>query len=321
MRKRVKIALAVLLFLGVFGLTAWQIVRPTEPVYRGRRLNLWLERYRPDGDMPEVDEAVRSVGTNAIPFLLQNLQAKDSRLKPMLTVLGLKYISARIHHMRAEKGFSALGADASKAVPDIIEVYEQNPSASAREAAANALVAIGPAAEQAIPALIKSTASTNSDVRAFALYTLGRMAIESDLVDPVLIRGLHDPVRQVRYDAAFGLSSLSFMGGNAKPAVPALLDALQDTDLGVRCGAAQALGHIHTEPGIVVAALIKSLQDPDAGVRAHAAAALGEFGTNGKPAVTALVELIGETNQDVSNAATKALNKIDPEATARAGVK
>ncbi len=321
MGKRVQIALAVLLFLGLFGFTAWQVVRPREPVYQGRRLSAWLERFRPDGDTPDVDEAVRAVGTNAIPLLLQNLQAKDSRLRLMLSVLGLEYTPAKIHHMRAEKGFSALGADASNAVPNIIEVYEQNTSPSARQAAANALVEIGPAAKQAIPPLIKSAASTNSDVRAFALYTLGRMAFESESVDPVLIKALLDPDREVRYQAAFGLSSLAFMGGNAKPAVPALIEALQDSYMGTRCGAAQALGHIHSDPGIVVPALIKSLHDPDANVRAHAVNALGEFGTNGRPAVVSLVELLSETNRDASNAATNALKQIDPEAAVRTGVK
>ena len=320
MRKRVQIAVAVLLFLGLFGFTAWQVVRPREPVYQGRRLSAWLERFSPDGDTPDVDEAVRTVGTNTIPLLLQNLQAKDSRLRLMLSVLGLEYTPARIRHMRAEKGFSALGADASNAVPNIIEVYEQNTSPSARQAAANALVEIGPASKQAIPALIKSTASTNSDVRAFALYTLGRMAFESESVASVLIKALLDPDREVRYQAAYGLANLAFMGGDARPAVPALIEALQDNYMGVRGGAAHALGHIHSDPGIVVPALVKSLHDPDTSVRTHAASALGEFGTNGKPAIAALTGLLSETNQDASSAATNALKRIDPEAAARAGV-
>jgi HEAT repeat protein len=320
MRKRGQIALVVLLVAIVAGIT-WLALRVREPVFQGKRLSMWLRSYSPDGDSPEVDDAVRTIGTNAIPTLLGNLQSKDSTLRQALTALGVPYTPAETRHMRAEKGFSALGADASNAVPALIEIYEQNFSPTARRAAANALVEIGPASKQAIPALIKSTASTNSDVCAFALYTLGRMALESELVDPVLIKALHDPARQVRYDAVFGLANLAFMGGDAKPAVPALIEALQDSYIGVRGGAAHALGHIHSDPGIVVPALIKSLHDPDTSVRIYAAAALGESGTNGRPAVAALGELLSETNQDVSNAAADALKKIDPEAAARAGVK
>ena len=320
MRKRVQIALAVFL-VTVVGVIAWQVVRLREPVYQGKPLGVWLQGYGPDGSSPEVDDAVRMMGTNVIPTLLGMLQTEDSRLKLTLAALGFRYPPAETQHMRAEKGLSALGADASNAVPTLIEIYEQNTSPTARRAAANALVEVGPAAKLAIPALIKSASSTNADVRAFAVYTLGRMALEPEMVDPVLIRALRDPDREVRYNAAFGLSALAFMGGDAKPAVPALVEALQDSYVSARCGAAQALGHIHSEPGTVVPALMESLRDPDANVRAFAAAALRDFGTNGKPAVAPLVELLGDTNQQARGAAAKSLKAIDPEAAAQAGVK
>jgi len=319
MRNRFQGALAVVL-VALAGVIALQVLWLREPVYQGKRLNLWLQIYNPDSDSPEVDEAVRTMGINAIPTLLANLRATDSALKRALAALRLHLTPAEIRHMRAERGFKALGADARNAVPALIKIYKQNSSPSARRAAANALVEIGPAAKQAIPTLIKSAASTNSDVRAFALYTLGRMAPEPELVE-VLIGGLHDPDRDVRYQAAYGLSSLAFMGGDAKSAVPALIEALQDSYPGVRGGAALALGHIHSETGTVVPALIRSLRDREVFVRAQAAAALGEFGTYGRPAVGPLVELLGETNQDARNAVSKALRAIDAEAATKAGVK
>jgi HEAT repeat protein len=319
MRKRLQIALAVF-FVGLATVIAWQLLRLREPVYHGKPLSGWLQSYD-NAETPEADEALRKIGTNAIPILLENLQAKDSLLKLKLAALGLRYTPSETRHKRAEQGFSALGADASSAVSTLTEIYEQNSSPTARHAAANALVEIGPAAKQAIPALIKSATGTNSEVRAFAVYTLGRMAFESEIVVPVLITSLHDPDREVRYQAAFGLSSFAFMGGDAKAAVPALMEALQDSYMGARCGAAQALGHIHSEPGTVVPALIKSLRDPDAFVRAHVAAALGEFGTNGKPAFGSLAELLHDDNLNARNAAFTALRSIDSEAAARAGVK
>jgi len=309
MRKRVQIALAVFLVVVVAGI-AWQVLRLREPVYQGKPLSVWLQSYSPDGDSPEVDDAVHTMGTNALPALLGMLQAKDSKLKLALAALGFRYTPAETQHLRAQKGLSALGADASNAVPALIEIYQQNTSPTASRAAANALVEIGPAAEQAIPALMKSAASTNSDVRAFALYTLGRLALESKLVVPVLIKGLHDPDREVRFNAAFGLEALAFMGGDAKPAVP-----------GARASAATALGHIHSEPGVVVPALMEMLRDSDVQLHAFAATALGEFGNNGKPAVAPLIELLSEGNQDARKAATNALKAIDPEAAAKAGVK
>ena len=320
MRKRVQIALALLL-VAALGMVCWQVLGLREPVYQAKRLSLWLQGYNPDGDSPEVDEALRTMGTNAIPVLLENLQAKDSVLKVHLAAFGLHYTPAETRHLRAQKGLSALGAEASNAVPALIEIYQQNFASSAREAAANTLVEIGPAAKMAIPVLIKSAASTNSDVRAFALYTLGRMALESETVVPVLIKGLHDPDREVRFNAAFGLEALAFMGGDAKPAIPALVETLKDSHPSARASAATALGHIHSEPALVIPALIEMLRDPDVQQHANAATALGEFGNDGKPAVAPLIELLSQGNQDARKAATTALKAIDPVAAARAGVK
>jgi hypothetical protein len=65
MRRPIKIAVALLLVARA-GATVWRVSSLWEPVYRGKRLSLWLERYPPDGDSPEVDEAVRRIGTNAL---------------------------------------------------------------------------------------------------------------------------------------------------------------------------------------------------------------------------------------------------------------
>ena len=318
MRKRVGFTALLLVLATVL---AWQVWRGREPVYEGVRLSRWLQHYGPDGDSPEADEALRAIGTRAIPALLEQLRAKDPILRINLPALGLRYTPAEVRHLRAEKGLSALGTEASNAVPAIVQIYEQDISPSSRHAAANALVEIGPASKSAIPALIRSAASTNSEVRAFAVYTLGRMALEPQLVNPVLTQSLHDPDREVRYNAAFGLSAMAFMGGDAKAAIPALVETLRDSYPTARAASAMALGHIHSEPGLVVPALTEALRDREVFVRVQAASALGEFGTNAKPAAAALLEVLQEQNQDATNAALKAIKQIDPEAAIRPGVK
>jgi hypothetical protein len=320
MRKRAQFALAALL-LAITGLIVWQVVRLREPVYQGKRLSVWLRQYSADADSPETDEALRAIGTNAIPILLAELQAREPRLKVSLPMLGLYYIPAENRHVWGQKGFSALGNDASNAASPLMRIYERDISPSSRHAAANALVEIGPAASISIPVLIKSAGSTNAEVRAFAVYTVGRMAVEPKVVDPVLIKSLRDPDREVRYNAAFGLGALAFMGGDAKPAVPALVETLNDSYPTARAAAAMALGHIHAQPDVVVPALITALQDSQVFVRGQASSALGEFGTNAKPAWAALMQAVKEENQDARNAAAKALKAIDPEAAAKAGVK
>ena len=81
MRKRVYIALAVLLVI-LAGVIAWQVLRKPEPkrepVYHGKGLRAWLNEYLTTGDSLRAEAAVRQIGANAIPTLLDMLRTKDS---------------------------------------------------------------------------------------------------------------------------------------------------------------------------------------------------------------------------------------------------
>lgn len=79
MRKRVHIALAVLLVAGV-GVTAWLVLRPKEPVYAGTPLSVWLKSFDMGISKEEAGvaaDAVRHMGTNALPMLLKVINSKD----------------------------------------------------------------------------------------------------------------------------------------------------------------------------------------------------------------------------------------------------
>jgi HEAT repeat protein len=305
--------LALILMIG------WLALSLKEPTYQGRKESAWLSQYTqyaPNTDTSEVDDALRAMGTNATPLLLDYLRTSDSVFRILLSRIGI-YIAADAHHKQAEKGFAALAEIASNAVPDLAKIYQRNASPSARQAAANALVEIGPASRPALPVLIASATNSDPDVRAFALYTLGRLAQEPTRVCPILTNALLDLDREVRAQAAFGISVLSFMGGDARAAIPALIPALQDSYPPVRCGAAEALGHIHSAPELAVPALTGLLRDSNGSARGSAAAALGAFGTNAKPSLTALSQLLTDSEPDARKAASNSLSRInlDPTAT------
>ena len=127
MRVKRSIMLAAFLILGALGL-AWLLLQPGEPVYEGRPLGYWLEAYnyvvvdRPGRE--QADEAVRHVGTNAIPTLLRLLRANDSDLKYKINewaskqrVIKVKRIYARDENSEAFIGFRILGPEAKVAVP------------------------------------------------------------------------------------------------------------------------------------------------------------------------------------------------------------
>ena len=61
--------------LAVACLLAWMILSTgsSEPIYQGRRLGSWLR-----GHPREYYPAVLAIGTNALPYLLAELQATDS---------------------------------------------------------------------------------------------------------------------------------------------------------------------------------------------------------------------------------------------------
>ncbi|HXT41832.1 MAG TPA: HEAT repeat domain-containing protein [Candidatus Angelobacter sp.] len=199
--------------------------------------------------MPEqklADEAVRQIGTNAIPTLLRMARARDSALTLKLIGLARKqhwikinHTSASVRNIEAVYGFRQLGADGKDAVPALIEICEQNLSRTSQETIPAALGYIGPAAKQAIPVLLRCATNTNPVVRGNAIYALGQIHGDPELVLPVLIRSLHDSDHGVRGDAAFAVGAFG-----ARQAVPTLLELLKDELESTREEAAEALKKI-----------------------------------------------------------------------------
>src|SRR5258708_4833537 len=143
MRKRVPI-LFMIVAIAIVGAIAWWMSVPKEPVYQGERLTTWLQAYAlhnlTPGNMAatmerekRTDEAVRFIGTNAIPTLLRLLRAKDSALKLKFIRLAQKQHVVAIHPVpardwnnMAERAFCQLGHDADSALPALVDIYEQN---------------------------------------------------------------------------------------------------------------------------------------------------------------------------------------------------
>ena len=71
MRSWIRIVLGILL-IAVLGGLFWQATRQREPVYKGRRLSVWMKYWR-NGYDPALQsatrEAVRAMGTNTIPYV------------------------------------------------------------------------------------------------------------------------------------------------------------------------------------------------------------------------------------------------------------
>ncbi|MDB6109974.1 MAG: repeat protein [Pedosphaera sp.] len=264
MRKRYRILLVVLLVAVLGGLT-WQVSRPRqlEPIYQGKPLSVWLAEYyesystnsltlqAPAAVQARTENAVRQIGTNGIPTLLQMLRARNSQL----TWLGTK-LSMQLHlttnpppnaverNIEAEIGFWLLGEDAKYAVPALVEIYDQNFSKESQGLAALALGRIGPPARMAIPSLLREATNKNEFPRTHSIWALTQIRGAPAVLVPALTQALHDPSLHVRSTAAVGLGGF---GEDAKSAVPALVQALKDPDYSLRVHVKNALKQIDPE--------------------------------------------------------------------------
>ena len=236
-RNRYRIALALWL-LAIVGVVVWPVLHLREPAFQGKRLSVWLEQQGTNhfstARGSELDKqgqtAIRQIGTNALPVLIERLRARDTRFKKfMMTwaqkqkLVHFRFKAANRSHLEAEAGYEALGPLASAQVPSLIDLLSNDPSPEVRYITANVLGYIGPDARAAAPALFAATKETNNSVRNNAFAALGPILPDPQLAIPVLIAGLDDTESITRENAAIVLGRY---GQQAKAAVPALVRTL-----------------------------------------------------------------------------------------------
>lgn len=125
---------------------------------------------------------------------------------------------------------------------------------------------------------------------------------------PDLLIALKSPNMQVRLSAIDALESMG------ESAVPALIQALKDSDPAVRSGSASALGHIRPTTSAMIAALIEALRDDSEGVCHSAGYALGAIGPEARAAIPSLIRALRHPSAKVRDGAGWALGHIGPEA-------
>jgi HEAT repeat protein len=188
-------------------------------------------------------------------------------------------------------------------VPALIAALGDANGLFVRQSAAVALERIGPAAAEAVPALIQALGDADENVRAKAAVALGRIGPAAAEAVPALIQALGDADENVR---AKGAVALGGIGPAAAEAVPALIAALGDANENIRESAAWALGKIGPAAAEAVPALIAALGDTDKDVRAKAIAALRWIGP---AAVPALIQALSSADENVRANAVRALEK------------
>lgn len=266
----------------------WLLSRgPAEPVYQGRTLSSWLDQAllindfvswhnvhtnatRPSATdeealQNEARDAIRQIGTNAIPALLRKAATGDSRMTQIISGhfrgswaerLGFgesyrRYLFRYVHEpQEALLGFEILGPTASNAVPELIFILRNNDNRNSRRAAAYSLGYIGPPARAAIPDLVHTLNDPLDIVRDPVITALFKISYDHDngswrpecmqVMEPALVEMLKDP----QADALRIIRMLDDLGPNSRPAVPAIAPFVNSTNAQVSAAAQRALRDI-----------------------------------------------------------------------------
>jgi HEAT repeat protein len=219
-----------LLFVASFAAAFICLLHSTEPIYQGRSLTYWIEQYRNtrgSESSREAADAVRNIGTNALPTLLTMLKTKDSAFRTALinwsakqSFVNFDLKEASVPRFQAQLGYEILGPIAQSQIPQLIQILTNNNSAAIHQCAASALGWIGPDAKSATSALLITAKDLDDNIRNNSLWALSRIQPDVDLVLPLLIASLDDSFHVARENAAIALGKY---GSLATAAVPTLV--------------------------------------------------------------------------------------------------
>lgn len=212
----------------------------SESVYNGRPLSQWLFLLH-SGELLDnsPEEAIRQIGTNAIPTLLDLLGAtpsnskrvarklKDERFKTFLLLSPEK--AAEGFQAIGRRGFALLGSNAEPAVPELSKLLHNDRTSYV---AARVLAGAGPKGFSVLTNAFHDWRLVGAVIHALGAFEGG----DKIAITRLLISGLKDPDPFIRGNAADFLRR-----GDAELAVPALIPLLDDREFYPRERAAIAL--------------------------------------------------------------------------------
>jgi len=261
----------------------WQLFRDHEPSYQGRTLSQWVDQ-TPEGwyvNSTEAPEAIRRIGTNAIPTILKWISYESSPLRTRIAMLLSRlhlqprftlYPEQRADH--AEIVFSILGPEARAAIPELTRLALTSSDDRRSHRCINSLSYLGP---DALPSLL--TIVTNNPLRSRAV----------------------------------AISRLPKFYQEARAFVPVLIQCVGDQDNGIALEAVEALGKLRVERSLVLPGLTYALRSPSVPVRLRAMNTIRSISSPTSEAVPFLLPMLTDPEPLVRYAASNALHKIAPE--------
>jgi RNA polymerase sigma factor (sigma-70 family) len=290
-------------------------------LYQGKPVDHWLKVLK-DRDAGYRIQAIKALGAigagdkRTIPAILECLKDRQVGYSAgqALAGIGKDGVAALIGSLKAKDrearanaitALNEMGPEAKEAVPALIESLEEKDK-DFRLGAAYALGRIAPASQSAIPALIKLL--QEDDIRATAVDALARFR---EVAVPALSEALRDRHAKIRNGAAV---SLCLIPGQAKQAIPGLIQAAADNNWSIHQNAEGALVQLGAD---AVPALVEALKDKDPVIRTASAQILGQIGPSAaSSALPALARAMGDDNENVRKAAAKAYKRFPSQSQA-----
>lgn len=287
-----------LMLLGLFAAAVVWVTWPgeREPSYQGRRLSEWITSYNSHPRDQEAGDAIRQIGTDALPSLLRWIEYEEP---------GWRY---RLLHW--------LDARPSGATNDFLRRLFEGPAVARARSAVMGFEALGEKALPAVPDLARILYQARSGLRMQnASSALANLPGDTVLL---LAEGLTDKSADTRVSVASYLRGLrvfpkeSFI--DPAPAVPLLVKAMNDGDPRIVTAAATSLGRLALQVDLSVPALTNKLcSSPTDEIRVAAARALAGFQGQAHTAVPSLVRALSDRSIAVRVAATNALYEVAPD--------
>jgi HEAT repeat protein len=174
--------------------------------------------------------------------------------------------------------------------------------------------ASGPAPEGAanpkVQRLIKALDSPSKAERLTAMRELGNLGTAGKAAVPILLERLRLTEKEHADQGDMAGRALAQIG---HPALPGLVEALDDPSLLVRARALRALGAMGPDASPALQRICEFLTDKQPALRALAVAALAEMGPQGRPAVPQLVRALRDPDPLIRLLAGTALRQIGIE--------
>lgn len=318
MSTRNRIILMSLLILTVSVVVFLVTIQPRDPLFRGKPEKEWIKNLAYN-DSSQVNQW-REFGPDGVRVLIRALKETYNNASKSNDM-------THQTRMRLVDLLSSLGKDALEAAPVMAKALKDKTPGVRM----NALSFFIDEEEDAFLHLPKETKRKllpefiraiedplKPGLRNNAALALRYYPEQREIVTPVLVKALGDPVPKIRLLAAAALHRVAPDTLSEKGVVPVVIEVLKDPDGQVAYQAALLLGKIGKEPSLAVPALLKSVQGSNGLVASMAAHALGNFPDEVDVIVPVLLRVYQDTNSVVSRrASVDALKQLAPEALAK----